>query len=442
MHAKAGGLAIPLPATTLSPTTLFTATPRPPTLSPPMTPAVSADPIRLRDASQKAAAGGALTADETLLLYRGLDQPSLGLLANDVRLRLNPPHADGRLRVTYIVDRNLNPTNVCVTDCGFCAFYRSPGDAEAYVLPREVIYQKVEELISKGGIQVLLQGGHHPRLKTAWFAELFRDVKQRYPQVWIHGMSPPEITHLHKLEKRPVREVLQDLKAAGLDSIPGGGAEILVERVRQIIAPKKATTSEWLEVFRQWAHLGGKGTATMMFGHVETDAERIEHLTRIRELQAETNVFTAFIPWTFQPENTPMGKELLAARGGSKATVAEYLRTLSIARLHLQNVPHVQSSFVTQGMKTCQVGLSMGADDFGSAMLEENVVSSAGCAHPTSIPEIERHIKDAGFVPQRRNMMYEPVETPATDRFGKPLGEKKAIVSEATAGHATAPPLG
>ncbi|MBL8732297.1 MAG: dehypoxanthine futalosine cyclase [Planctomycetes bacterium] len=404
-----------------------------------MTSAVPADPIQLRDLGQKAVDGGVLSPAEALLLYRGLDQPSLGLCANDVRLRLNPPGPDGKVRVTYIVDRNLNPTNVCVTDCGFCAFYRSPGDADAYVLPREVIYQKVDELVAKGGIQLLLQGGHHPRLKSDWFAELFRDLKQRYPQVWIHGMSPPEITHLAKIEKRPVRAVLQDLQAAGLDSIPGGGAEILVERVRELIAPKKATTDEWLEVYRQWAGLGGKGTATMMFGHVESDAERIEHMTRIRDLQAETlrehgrGVFTAFIPWTFQPENTAMGVRMLAVRGGQKATVAEYLRTLSMARLYLQNVPHVQSSFVTQGMKTCQIGLSMGADDFGSAMLEENVVSSAGCAHPTSIPEIERHIKDAGFVPQRRNMMYEPVETPATDKFGNPVGQKKAVVSSVEA---------
>ena len=391
------------------------------------------DPARLRDLATKSVDGGRLSSDEALVLYRGLDQPSLGICANDVRMRMHPVHADGKARVTYIVDRNLNPTNVCVTDCGFCAFYRRPGDAEGYVLPREVIYQKVEELIAKGGIQLLLQGGHHPKLKTDWFAQLFTDLKQRYPQVWIHGMSPPEITHLSKLEKRPVRDVLVDLKQAGLDSIPGGGAEILVERVRQIIAPKKATTDEWLEVFRQWAMLGGKGTATMMFGHVETDQERIEHMTRIRDLQDECSVFTAFIPWTFQPENTAMGAAMLKDRGGKKTTVAEYLRTLSLSRLYLQNVPHIQSSFVTQGMKTCQVGLAMGADDFGSAMLEENVVSSAGCTHPTSIPEIERHIKDAGFVPQRRNMMYQPVDTPPTDKFGKPASQKKAVVSEATA---------
>jgi cyclic dehypoxanthinyl futalosine synthase len=400
----------------------------------PMTLRSPVDPHRLRDLGQKAIAGGELSADEALLLYRGLDQPSLGLLANEVRLRLNPPGADGRVRVTYIVDRNVNPTNVCVTDCGFCAFYRRPGDPEAYVLPRETIYQKVEELLAHGGIQLLLQGGHHPRLNSDWFADLFADLKRRYPQVWIHGMSPPEITHLSKLEKRPVRDVLVDLKAAGLDSIPGGGAEILVERVRKIIAPKKATTGEWLEVMRQWAALGGKGTATMMFGHVETDAERIEHMQRIRELQAETGgVFTAFIPWTYQPENTPLGAQLLAGSGGLKATVAEYLRTLSLSRLYLQNVPHVQSSFVTQGLKTCQIGLAMGADDFGSAMLEENVVSAAGCTHPTSIPEIERHIKDAGFVPQRRNMLYQPVDTPPTDKFGNPLGQKKAVVSQVEA---------
>lgn len=387
------------------------------------------DPTRIHDLGDKAIQGGALTPDEALALYRGLDQPSLGLLANDVRLRLHPPGDDGQVRVTYIVDRNLNPTNVCVTDCGFCAFYRSPGDPEAYILPREVIYQKVDELVALGGRQLLLQGGHHPELKTEWYAELFSDLKQRYPDVWIHGMSPPEITHVSKLEKRPVQDVLKDLKAAGLDSIPGGGAELLVERVRNIIAPKKATTEEWLQVMRQWGRMGGKGTATMMFGHCETDQERIEHLTRIRELQDETGVFTAFIPWTFQPENTPIGDQLLEARGGQKATVAEYLRTLSLSRLYLQSVPHIQSSFVTQGMKTCQIGLAMGADDFGSAMIEENVVSSAGCTHPTSIPEIERHIKDAGYVPQRRNMMYEHVETPVTDKFGVEKGSKKKKVT-------------
>jgi cyclic dehypoxanthinyl futalosine synthase len=401
-----------------------------------MTP-VTADPVRLRDLAERALGGSPLNPEEGLLLYRGLDQTSLGMLADEVRLRLNPPGADGRVRVTYIVDRNINPTNVCVTDCGFCAFYRRPLHDEAYVLPRETIYQKIDELLAHGGCQLLLQGGHHPYLKSDWYAALFTDIKARYPQIWIHGMSPPEITHVSKLEKRPVREVLQDLKAAGLDSIPGGGAEILVDRVRKVIAPKKATTAEWLEVMRQWAALGGKGTATMMFGHVETDAERVEHLQRVRELQDECGVFTAFIPWTYQPDHTPMGTALLP-RTGRKASVAEYLRMLSFCRVYLQNVPHVQSSFVTQGMKTCQAGLAMGADDFGSAMLEENVVSSAGCSHPTSIPEIERHIKDAGFVPQRRNMLYQPVATPETDKFGNPKDAKKTVVSDSRSSAAAA----
>ena len=367
---------------------------------------------------EKAIEGVLISQGEALTLYRALDLSSLGLVANAVRQRVNPGD-----KVTYIIDRNVNPTNVCITDCGFCAFYRRPGDPEAYELPREEIYQKIDETISAGGNQLLLQGGHHPYLKTADFAQLFRDIKDRYPSLWIHGMSPPEIHHLSLLDKRPVRDVIAELMEAGLDSIPGGGAEILVERVRQIIAPKKASTEEWLDVMRQAAGLGLRGTATMMFGHVENDAERIEHMDRIRQLQDECGVFTAFIPWTYQPENTEMAETI-----SYKATVAEYLRTLAIARIYLHNIQHVQASFVTQGMKTCQTGLAMGADDFGSVMLEENVVSSAGCSHPTSVAEIERHIKDAGYTPQRRTMLYEPVETPDTDRFGKPP-RKRGVVS-------------
>lgn len=376
-------------------------------------------PTELDSVCDKALAGVPLAPAEGLELYRALDLPSLGMLADAVRQRLNPGD-----EVTYVIDRNINPTNVCITDCGFCAFYRRPGHPEAYELPREVIYAKIEETIAAGGRQLLLQGGHHPYLKTTDFAALFRDIKQHYPQIWIHGMSPPEIHHLSLLDKCSVREVIARLKDAGLDSIPGGGAEILVDRVRQIIAPKKADTEQWLDVMRQAAALGMRGTATMMFGHVETDAERVEHLTRIRELQEECGVFTAFIPWTFQPENTEMA-ELLPY----KRTVAEYLRTLAFSRIYLQNVQHVQSSFVTQGMKTCQVGLAMGADDFGSVMLEENVVSSAGCSHPANVAEIERHIKDAGYVPQRRNMLYEHMETPETDRFGNPPRGKTVVSS-------------
>lgn len=369
--------------------------------------------------ADKALCGQTLTSEEGLQLYRGLDLTSLGLLADTIRRRLNPTD-----KVTYIIDRNLNPTNVCVTDCSFCAFYRPPGHAEAYVLPREVVYRKVKETLDAGGVQLLLQGGHHHEMRAHDFARLFSDIKERFPRIWIHGMSPPEIVHLAKLEKRPVRDVLEELKNAGLDSVPGGGAEILVDRVREVIAPKKATTEEWLEVMRQVADLGMRGTATMMFGHVETDQDRIEHLTRIRDLQDECGVFTAFIPWTFQPENTRLQE--CTPKG---VTVAEYLRMLAFSRIYLQNIQHLQSSFVTQGMKTCQVGLAMGADDFGSVMLEENVVSSAGCSHPATVAEIERHIKDAGYVPQRRNMLYEYLPTPETDRFGAPP-RKKAVVSE------------
>ncbi len=345
-----------------------------------------------------------LTPDEGLDLYLNSETSTLGLLADEVR---RSKHQKGQEQgvVTYIIDRNINPTNVCVTDCGFCAFYRRPGDPESYILDEDSYFQKIQELVDAGGTQILLQGGHHPYLKTEWFEELFKKTKERFPQIWIHGMSPPEIDHLSKLDKIPIREVLRRLQAAGLDSLPGGGAEILVERVRKIIAPKKATTEEWLDVMRQLATLGMRGTATMMFGHVETPKERIEHLLRIRELQEECGVFTAFIPWTFQPDNTPQGEEWL--QGKPKATAHEYLRMLAISRIFLNNIDNIQSSWVTQGIKTCQIGLAMGANDFGSAMLEENVVSSAGCDNMTSVLEIERHIKDAGFAPKRRNMLYQ-----------------------------------
>ncbi len=355
-----------------------------------------------------------LTPDEGLELYLNAETSTLGLLADEVRRAKHPPEEEGEV-VTYIIDRNINPTNVCVTDCGFCAFYRRPGDPESYILNEESYFGKIQELVDAGGTQILVQGGHHPYLKTEWFEALFQKTKERFPEIWIHGMSPPEIVHLSKLDRIPVREVLSRLKAAGLDSLPGGGAEILVERVREIIAPKKATTEEWLDVMRQLASLGMRGTATMMFGHVETPKERIEHLLRIRELQEECGVFTAFIPWTFQPDHTPQGEEWLAGR--PKATAHEYLRMLALSRIFLHNVDNIQSSWVTQGIKTCQIGLAMGANDFGSAMLEENVVSSAGCDNMTSVLEIERHIKDAGFVPRRRNMLYQLL-----DENNQPMG--------------------
>ncbi len=362
--------------------------------------------MSLQDSIQKVLDAERLSPEEGYELYTQAELPLLGMLAGEVRSRF---HSDGI--VTYIIDRNINPTNVCITDCGFCAFYRRPGDPESYVLAREEIYQKIDELQEQGGIQVLMQGGHHPTLKTEWFEALFRDLKERYPDLWLHAMSPPEIVHLSHLDKIPVREVLQRLKDAGMDSIPGGGAEILVERVREIIAPKKATTDEWLDVMRQASAVGMRGSATMMFGSVDSARERIEHMDRLRDLQDETSqsdgraFFTSFIPWTFQPDHTPMAEEW--SKHNQKVTRAEYLRTLAISRIYLDNFVNVQTSWVTQGIKTCQVGLSMGANDVGSMMLEENVVSSAGCDHMTTIADVERHIKDAGFVPMRRKMNFD-----------------------------------
>ena len=379
----------------------------------------------VRATLDKALDGERITDDDALTLLRSRDLVAVGRAANELReRRTNPEH------ITFIVDRNVNYTNVCVTDCDFCAFYRRPGDRnEGYLLPKPVIFKKIEETLAIGGTGVLMQGGHHPDLGIDYYEDLFRSIKARYP-IHLHVLSPPEIQHIARRSRLTIPQTLTRLRDAGLDSIPGGGAEILVDHVRDVIAPKKTRSSEWLHVMREAHRLGISTTATMMYGHVEQLEDRVEHMRRIRELQDELSGFRAFISWTFQPEHTALGPAMLAPRGGKKATVAEYLRTLSLARLYLQNVPHVQSSFVTQGMKTCQVGLAMGADDFGSAMLEENVVSSAGCTHPTSIPEIERHIKDAGFVPQRRNMLYQPVDTPPTDRFGNPVEKKKTVVSE------------
>ena len=360
-------------------------------------------------------------------MLEGGDLLGAGARADAVRRRLHPGD-----EVTFVVDRNINYTDYCLSGCRFCAFYKQPGSGEGYLLSEAEIHRKIEETLALGGTAIMMQGGLHPDLEIGWYEQVFRGIKERY-QVHIHSLSPPEVVHIAKRSSLTLDQTLRRLQTAGLDSLPGGGAEVLVDRVRTAISPHKIGTDTWLEVMRVAHGLGMKTTATMMFGSLDTPAERVEHLRRLRDLQDETGGFTAFIPWTFQPENTAMGKVMLVDRGGLKATVAEYLRTLSLSRLYLQNVPHVQSSFVTQGMKTCQVGLSMGADDFGSAMLEENVVSSAGCTHPTSIPEIERHIKDAGYVPQRRNMMYEPVETPATDRFGNPAGQKKAVVSKVEA---------
>jgi cyclic dehypoxanthinyl futalosine synthase len=340
--------------------------------------------------------GERISAAEALFLHDQADLTTLGRLADLVRARLHPEGL-----VTYIVDRNVNPTNVCVVDCGFCAFYRKPKDEEGYVLPREELYRKLEELAALDGRQVLMQGGHHPKLGTAWWCELLADLKARFPSVNLHALSAPEIDHLTKVDKRPAADVIAELKDAGLGSLPGAGAEILVERVREIIAPRKTTVDRWLEIHRLAHEAGLRSSATMMFGHVETPAERIEHLQRLRDLQDETGGLTAFASWNMQPDGVP--DPSLCAR---RTTHAVYLRVQSIARIFLDNVPNMQTSFVTQGMKLAQISLRYGCNDFGGTMLEENVVSAAGCFHLESIPTIEHMITEAGFVPRRRNSWY------------------------------------
>jgi len=354
----------------------------------------------------KVEAGERIEAEEALLLHERADILTLGRLADLVRRRKHPLPL-----VTYIVDRNLNPTNVCVTDCGFCAFYRRPGAEGAYVLPREEIHRRLQETADLGGRQVLMQGGHHPYLKTAWWCELLADLRARWPQINCHALSAPELDHLSKLDKRPVEAVIDDLAQAGLGSVPGAGAEILVERVRKVIAPKKTSTERWLEVHRKVHEAGLRSSATMMYGHVETPAERIEHLDRLRRLQDETGGFTAFACWNLQPEGVPE-----ESRYPSKTTPAVYLRLQAIARIFLDNIDNMQTSYVTQGLKMSQVSLRYGCNDFGGTMLEENVVSAAGCFHLASIDKIERQIERAGFAPRRRNSWYGIVD----ERHGGP----------------------
>src|SRR5437660_8927902 len=343
----------------------------------------------------KAGEGRRLTPDEGLALFECHDLHALGRAADAVCRRLHPePYR------TYNIDRNINYTNVCAAVCDFCAFYRKSSDADAYVLPRETLYQKIEETIALGGDQILLQGGNHPTLKLEWYEELLRDLRTRYPSVNLHAFSASEIWHFHKLNKIPLPDVLKRLKDAGMGSLPGGGAEILSDRVRSAITVNKVLTEEWLEVHRVWHELGGRSTCTMMFGHVETLAERIEHLERLRQLQDETGGFTAFICWTFQPEHTALAH--IAPAGAF-----EYLRTQAIARLYLDNVPNIQSSWVTQGPKIGQLALVFGANDMGSLMIEENVVASAGNVYYLSLEENKKPIRREGDDPLARNVFLE-----------------------------------
>ncbi len=341
----------------------------------------------------KAVDGQRITREEGVALMDCHDLNKLGRAAHAVTMRLHPePYR------TYNIDRNINYTNVCAAVCDFCAFYRKTGDAEAYVLTREELYQKIEETIALGGDQVLMQGGMHPSLKLEWYEELLRDLRAKFPTVNLHAFSPPEIWHFHKINKLPLREVLERLKAAGLGSLPGGGGEILVDRVRKALTKNKALSDEWIEVCRVWHQLGGKGSATMMFGHVETLEERIEHLDRIRSLQDETGGFTAFICWTMQPGHKMSHYDEQGA--------FEYLRVQAIARLYLDNVPNIQSSWVTQGAKIGQIALFYGANDMGSLMIEENVVAAAGTVNHLTLDEIKRSIREAGWEPRQRNVYY------------------------------------
>ncbi|OYV94182.1 MAG: dehypoxanthine futalosine cyclase [Acidobacteria bacterium 21-70-11] len=353
----------------------------------------------MRELLDDAVGGRRLTREELRRLFDEASLHQLGAAAHAVRCRENPV-----AEATYIIDRNINYTNVCVYRCKFCAFYRAPGDADAYVLPFEAIARKVEETIAAGGTGILLQGGVHPALRIDFYEGLLRQLKAAFPAVHLHAFSAPEVWYIAKVERLPLPEVIARLRAAGLESIPGGGAEVLEDETRKRIWSRaKASTSQWLEVHREAHRQGMRTTATMMFGVGEPYAARVEHFLRVRELQDSTGGFTAFIPWTFQEENTALAGEAPVSGG------FDYLRTLAISRLALDNVRHVQGSWVTQGSKIGQLSLFFGADDLGSIMLEENVVAAAGTRNHMTREEMERIIADAGFTPRQRRTLYEPM---------------------------------
>jgi len=355
------------------------------------------------EALEKALDGERITDEDAVALLRSRDLVAVGRAANEIRSRLTDP-----TKVTFIIDRNLNYTNVCVTDCDFCAFYRRPGDVrEGYLLPKPVIFKKIEETLALGGTGLLMQGGHHPDLGIDFYEDLFRSIKARY-RIHLHALSPPEIQHIARRSKLTVPETLTRLRDAGLDSIPGGGAEVLVDRVRAIIAPKKTKSEEWLDVMRQAHRLGMSTTATMMYGHVETLEERVAHMRKIRALQDETRGFRAFISWTFQRDGNRMDD---LVRNEDMPTSFDYLLTQAVSRIYLDNVPHIQSSWVTQGMKVGQVALGFGADDMGSVMIEENVVSAAGTTYRTTTDELVHLIRALGKTPVQRDTLYREVRT-------------------------------
>lgn len=344
-----------------------------------------------------------LSGDEGLFLLEQDDIHWLASLADEVRWRLNPERA-----VTYVIDRNINYTNVCVTLCKFCAFYRKPGDSQAYVLSNEQIGRKIDEAKALGATSILLQGGHNPKLKIEYYEDLFSFIMENHP-IHLHALSPSEILHIARVSKLDLAETLARLKAAGLKSIPGGGAEILTDRVRTEISPHKNEVSGWMQVMREAHQQDIRTSATMMFGHVETLAERIEHLTALRDLQDQTGGFTAFIPWTFQPANTELDKP---EHHLHNLGVVDYLKMVAVSRLMLDNFQSIQASWVTQGAKAAQISLSYGANDFGSTMIEENVVRSAGVRFRMDEAEIVRLIRDADYEPVRRTILYELLGAP------------------------------
>ncbi len=361
-------------------------------------------PPALARLGEKALAGERLAGDEALTLYEQLDLHSLVALAHAVRLRRHPERV-----VTYVVDRNINYSNVCSCGCKFCAFFApptGPGAERGYVLDRATLARKVEETLALGGSQILMQGGHHPELPLSFYEDMLRFLKSTYPQVHIHAFSPPEIVYFAEQAGLTPTEVIRRLREAGLDSIPGGGAEILVDRVRRLTAPNKCSSAAWLDVMRQAHAQGLRTTATMMFGHEETPAERIEHLLAVRALQDETGGFTAFIPWAFQPAHTAMALDEAGAPRRPASSCA-YVRMLAVSRLALDNVANLQASWVTMGPQIAQFALTAGANDFGSTMIEENVVAAAGVSFKLPEETIRRLIREAGFEPRRRRMAYE-----------------------------------
>ncbi len=347
----------------------------------------------LRAITTKIEDGKPLDRREALWLLTSADLLEAGKLADGIRRRMHPDKL-----VTFVVDRNVNYTNICESKCKFCAFYREQDAPDAYLLAEEEIYRKIQELADTGGTQLLMQGGLHPGLGLEWFERLFREIRRRFPTVQNHSLSPAEITQIARISGLTIAGTLLRLKEAGLDSIPGGGAEILVDRVRQEISPRKIGWEGWAAVMREAAGLGMPTTATMMFGSREEPEDIVEHLLRVRDLEAEGGTFTAFIPWTYQPGNTELG--------GGTATGAEYLKVLALSRIILANIPNIQASWVTQGAKMAQVALFFGANDLGGTMLEENVVAAAGCTFRISREEMVELIRDAGFRPAQRTTLY------------------------------------